>query len=456
MPHLVNLSTRRAALATCALALVLGGCAVTPPSTQGKRHSPAEIASYGPQQFSWPLASAKGSQQARDEAMAALVRADKAIAQGGADEDTVAKALRAVAFYDTEHEAGRRIVKAMLADRASPLPQRPPEFQRAVLTAAYGLDAAGTAPLIEPMLDQLATPRQFAIAAYTLRRADAGAAQRERLRAALARRNDRDEPRLVALARALDADTATALQQQSPRPPLVDLLAAPLKPGVPVVFSLQRSDRRQVGLAIVRDVDGSFVRAADGRPFNVPHLALALSNLPGTITLGNTPQGLFTVVGAGTADNPWIGPTPFLESKIPVEAKLSEFAHAPLDGNWTEAAYEAWLPASWRSWAPMKEAWLAGLAGRDEMLMHGTAVDPAPYRGKSYYPGTPTDGCLMAQEFWSPEGQLLKSDQLALARAFTKSGVDRGYLVVVDIDEQARAVTLDELMADIVAAERRR
>ncbi len=435
--------------APAVLAVWLAGCAVAPPTPPGKRHSPGEIARYEPAQFSWPLASAQGTRQARDEAMAAVARA----AQGGADEETIAKALRAVAFYDTEHEAGRRILAEVLGDNRQPLLQSPVEFQRAVLTAAYTLDAAGTAPLIAPLLEQLTTPRQFAIAAYTLRRADASATQRERLASALARRNDRDDPRLVALARTLQADAAGA---DATRPPLADLLAAPFKRGLPVVYSLQRRDRRHPGLALVRDVDGRFVRGADGRPFAIPHLALALSNLPGTVTLGNTPQGLFTVVGAGTADNPWIGPTPFLESKIPVEAPLAEFSHGTAEGAWTQAAYEAWLPPSWRGYAPIQEAWLAGLAGRDEMLLHGTAVDPAPYRGQPYYPGTPTDGCLMAQELWSPEGQLLKSDQLALARAFTGSGVDRGWLVVVDIDDRAAAVTLDDVLADIQSAESRR
>lgn len=433
------------------LAAGLAGCAVAPPAVApvpGQRHSPAEIAAYRPAQFSWPLASAEGLAKARAEAMADIDRAEA----GGADDETIARAARAVAMWNTRIDAGQRIVRGVLVDTGRPLPQRSTDFQRALLTAAFTFDAEASAPLIAPMLDQLATPRQFAIAAYTLRRADAGAAARAQIRAALARRSDPTEPRLVALARALDADEAGAPPQ---RPPLAELLAAPLKPGVPVVFSVQRRDRRQMGLALVRDVDGRFVREADGRPFSVPQLALALSGLPGMITLGNTPQGLFTVTGSSTAENPWIGPTPFLESKVPVEARLAEFSHGAADGEWSEGAYEAWLPPSWRGFAPMKEAWLAGLAGRDEMLLHGTAMTPAPYLGRSHYPGTPTDGCLTTNEVWSPEGRLQRSDQLALARAFTRSGVDRGFLVVVEIDDQPRAVSLDELLPEIRAAEGR-
>lgn len=451
------------AIALVGVAL-LSGCAGWSPAdwtvpgaapAAARRHSPADIAGYELTRFSAPIASAEGARQARAAAMVQVARA----AAGGADDATVADALRAVAFYDTEShggESGRQVLQATLGDTARPLFTRSADFQRAVLTAAFALDAARSAPVIEPMLDRLATPREFAIAAYTLRRADGGAAQRARLQAALVRRGDTTDPRLVALARVLDADAAAAAGVPPPaRPPLADLLAAPFKPGLPVIFSLQRSDRRQMGLAIVRDADGRYARKPDGTLFAIPQLALALSGLPGTITLGNTPQGIFTVVGSGTAENAWIGPTPFLESKVPQEATPSEFAHEPVTGDWTEARYTAWLPPSWRAHRPMQEAWLAGLAGRDEMLMHGNAVDTTPYRARPWFPGAPTDGCLMAQESWSPEGRLLSSDQLALARMFTRGGSDRGHLVVVEIDDSATPVTLTDVLADIAAAESR-
>ena len=457
---------RRLAISTAAatsmcLALLLSGCAGWTPAdwklpgavpAAARRHSPADIAGYGLTRFSAPIASAEGAHQARAAAMALVARA----AAGGADDATVADALRAVAFYDTEVDTGRQVLQAVLIDPVRPLFTRSVDFQRAVLTAAFALDAASSAPAIEPMLERLATPREFAIAAYTLRRADSGAAQRERLRAALARRSDPGDPRLVALARALDADAAFAAGVLPPaRPPLADLFAAPFKPGLPVVYSLQRHDRRQMGLAIVREADGRFARKPDGTLFAIPQLALALSGLPGTITLGNTPQGIFTVVGSGTAENAWIGPTPFLESKVPKEATPSEFAHEPIAGDWTEARYTAWLPPSWRNHRPMQEAWLAGLAGRDEMLLHGNAVDTTPYRARPWFPGAPTDGCLMAQESWSPAGRLLSSDQLALARVFTRGGSDRGHLVVVEIDDGATPVTLTDVLAAIAAAEAR-
>jgi hypothetical protein len=127
--------------------------------------------------------------------------------------------------------------------------------------------------------------------------------------------------------------------------------------------------------------------------------------------------------------------------------------HGETSGEWTDAFYESFLPETWRGYWPFKEALLAGRAGRDEMLMHGTTVNSAYYRGQSYYPGTPSAGCLVAVESWSPDGRLVKSDQLSLAKAFTSGGADRGYLVVVEIDDRATPVMIEDVIADVLAAE---
>jgi hypothetical protein len=260
------------------------------------------------------------------------------------------------------------------------------------------------------------------------------------------------EPRLVALKQALDRHISPS---RAISPALKDLLAAPFKPGLPVIFSLQRAGRKSMGLALVRAADGRFVRDEQRQIVAIPQLALALNGLPGTITNGNTPQGLFTIRGAGTATNPWIGPTPYLHSKLPIEASVTEFLHesepAPAR-NWSEALYQSLLPASWRP--ALNEAWLAGLAGRNDILIHGTTVDPENYRGASFFPGTPTAGCLAASEYWSAaEGRMIKSDQLTLAKAFSASGKDHGYLVVAEIDTGIGQIQLSEVLPMVLEAE---
>lgn len=424
-----------------------------------KRHSAAEIAAYRPADFVAPIASADGE---RAEVAAGLEKIRLAVLQTtqpatppssavGDEESGAPGALWAMAFLNADRAQGLDILQNALVD----IDQKPLDFQRAVLSAAYTMYPRESLPALVPLLDRITTPREFAIVAYAVLKADDALTTRQALRLKLATRfaGAINEPRLVALAHALDTDMVV---ERLARPPLVDLLAATLRPGLPVIFSFQRADRTRAGLAMVRAADGRFVRRSDGSYFNIAHLALALSNLPGTITNGNTPQGLFTIVGAGTATNKWIGPTPYLHAKVPKEASVAEYEHGNVDGEWSEARYENFLPPSWRNYFPFKEAWLAGLAGRDEMLLHGSTINPEYYRANFYYPGTPSAGCLVAMEYWSKaDGRLIHSDQLALAKAFTAGGTDQGYLVVVELADRLAPVNLAEVVMDVIAAEAR-
>ena len=443
-------------LSALALATLLVGCATQasppPDSIPGKRHTTQELLSYKPADFRWKMTERAAETAMRDKALTEL-RARLALPPGSEADAALPDILGAVMLFNREVDAARGPTLAALSNPAG-LAAKPPEYQRAVLAAAHLLYAGDAAPLLWPLLPQLGTPREFAAAAYTLLKAQPEGVTRDRIRAAMVARFDTwaDEPRLRAL--------NYAMQAQPPQPPpLADLFAAPLRPGFPAVFSVQSKGRAFMGLALLRGADGRFVREADGSLFQVPQLARALSNLPGTITLGNTPQGLFTVRGASTAENPWIGPTPFLETKLPIEGKVAEFEHQDTAAEWTELLYESFLPPSWQRWEPIKEAWLAGRAGRDEILMHGTVVNPAYYAGASYAPGTPSAGCLVASETWdAATGRLVQSDQLRLAQAFAKATqsadpMSRGYLVVVELPGAARPVTATDLEAAVRAAE---
>ena len=160
------------------------------------------------------------------------------------------------------------------------------------------------------------------------------------------------------------------------------------------------------------------------------------------------------------ASNPTIGPTPFLHSKLPIEATVAEFEHADRSEGWSEAVYESFLPPSWRSYGPFKEAWLAGLAGRDEILAHGSVVRTEAYHPAArFLPGTPSAGCLVAPEQWDAgTGQLLSSQQLRLAQAYARVATESlaGYLVVVEVDALDGPVTPDEALASVLAAEAQR
>jgi hypothetical protein len=159
------------------------------------------------------------------------------------------------------------------------------------------------------------------------------------------------------------------------------------------------------------------------------------------------------------ATNPNIGPTPYLHSKLPMEAKVAEFEHIEIadTAEWSEAVYDSFLPPGWRGWAPFKEAWLAGRAGRDDLIVHGTTINPAYYAGSSYYPGTPQQGCMISSEDWDPAtGRLLASRQLTLAQAYAAAGARSdlaGYLIVVELPGSG-AVTQAQAEALVAAAGR--
>ena len=450
--------------ALAAAMLLLAGCAAPQRSIDAAgavRRTVPELVALRPAALSAQLTSQVGERAVFD-AEAASLRAVLALPSGPEADEKLPSALSAAAHFNIEKD----LVRAHLLALFPSVAEKSAAYQRAVLSAAHTQFWRETAPLISALLPKIKTPREFAIGAYTLLRNDESVAQRQMLQAMLQTSFPEwaSEPRLRALERRLRVAPRDDLAQ---RPSLADLLAAPMRPDYPVVFSFQRRDRERAGLALVRGADGRFVRNADGSYFNIAQLAMARTNLPGTITNGNTPQGVFVVKGTGTATNRWIGPTPYLESMLPVEAPVALF-DAPYardtlpvttsDDNraaWTEAAYEAYLPPSWRNYCPIKEALLAGLAGRDEILAHGNTVNSAYYRGAPYFPAAPSAGCLVAMEYWSKDdGTLVHSDQLALVKAFIAGGKDVGYLVVVELDDQLRPVILADVIEAVVDAER--
>jgi hypothetical protein len=450
--------------ACVAVALLLTGCALQPrgadPSGAARR-TVAELTALRPATLSAALTSAAGEAELF-AFEAAAVRAALALPPGAEADEKLPAALQSAALFNIEKDALLPRLLAALPGVA----QKDAAYQRVLLTAAHTQYWTETAPAVAAVLPQIKTPREFAIGAYTLLRASDTVVARGAL-GELLQTNFPDwaaEPRLRALERRLRIDPRDDL---ATRPPLAELLAAPLQNGYPVVFSFQRRDRERFGLAMVRGADGRFVKNADGSYFNIAQLAMARSNLPGTITNGNTPQGLFVIKGTGTATNRWIGPTPYLESMLPVEAPVALFDAPSADGQsaaltvdenkaaWTEQAYARFLPPSWRGYFPIKEALLAGQAGRDEILAHGNTVNAAYQRGQSYFPAAPSAGCLVAVEHWSKaDGTLVHSDQLALVKAFVATGKDVGYLVVVEIDDEARAVQLADVIDAVIAAER--
>jgi hypothetical protein len=221
-------------------------------------------------------------------------------------------------------------------------------------------------------------------------------------------------------------------------------------PNHTVLYSFQRKNRNYPGLAMIRDSAGNFIKDEYGGVFSVPQLARSISNLPGYLTNGNTPQGIFRMHGFDSSTTTFIGPTTNIQLTMPFETNIPHFMmdSTITDSIWTEDWYKQLLPANLKNYRPLFESFYAGKTGRTEIIAHGTTVDPEYYAGKLYYPQTPTMGCLCTKEIWSEtDGRRLQSDQQRLVAALQKAGGANGYCVVIEIGDEEKAITIDDILS---------
>ena len=227
-------------------------------------------------------------------------------------------------------------------------------------------------------------------------------------------------------------------------PPVADLLNNTFLPNEMVVYSFQRKNRNYPGLVMVRDKDGKFIKDAGRKYFAVPQLARSGTNMPGYLSNGNTPQGIFKIFGFAVSQGSFIGPTTNIQMVLPYEhsGDVSDSVTQSLGDS-----YRFFLPTSWKNYYPFFEAYYAGKAGRSEIIAHGTTVNPAYYVKQPYYPLTPTQGCLCTKEIWSAvDGKRMESDQQKLVDAVQKAGGANGYCVVIEIDDQQKPVSIKDVL----------
>ncbi len=225
--------------------------------------------------------------------------------------------------------------------------------------------------------------------------------------------------------------------------------------GEVILYSFQRKNRNYPGLAIIRTKEGNIAVNKDGSYFNVPQLARSISNLPGYLTNGNTPQGIFKMYGFDVSKSAAIGPTENIQMGLPVElSKQVFFKDSTIENTeWVVQDYNRLLPQTWRKNFNLYQAFYAGLAGRSEIIAHGTTVNPEYYKGQSYYPHSPTVGCLCTKEIWNPvNGKRTESNQQKLVDALKKAGGADGYVIVIELEDKNQPVTLQEILPYIKAA----
>jgi hypothetical protein len=313
-------------------------------------------------------------------------------------------------------------------------------FQRALLEMVYPLYPKDFVPQIISLAKQTNNAKLFAMCCEYLlinnRQSEYKDLLLKRMKDSLLNPNA-DNPFFTVLQNRLLLNT-------TPKPPLADLLNKVFLPNETVLFSFQRSNRNFPGLVMVRDKDGAFIKATGGKYFAIPQLARSCSNMPGYITNGNTPQGIFKIFGFAVSQSSFIGPTTNIQMVLPYEnsSDVADSVTSLLGDN-----YRFLLPKSWKNYYPVYEAWYAGKAGRSEIIAHGTTVNTAYYKEQLYYPLTPTQGCLCTKEIWSTvDGKRMESDQQKLVDAVKKAGGANGYCVVIEIDDQQKPVTIKDIL----------
>ncbi len=237
------------------------------------------------------------------------------------------------------------------------------------------------------------------------------------------------------------------LYKQKKLPDINKLFAYRKVSGSATVYSFQRWNRDYPGLAIVQHPDGSFARDSAGQLLLFRQLARSASNMPYFISSGNTPQGIYSIWSTAKSRNKLIGPSPNLQTLLPFENDRLYWDTLFDSSKDAMRNYMQLLPVAWQNHQPMLEAFYAGKAGRNEIIAHGTTIDPEYFKGKPYYPLSPTLGCLCGKEFWNMyTGKIVESDQLNLVNTFIKANeTETGFLFVINLDNEQRQVAKEEI-----------
>lgn len=318
--------------------------------------------------------------------------------------------------------------------------------RQALLTAVYGIYPVTFKDNIQQVLPYERDPKLFAIAALYDYRADSSLSNRNRLLRQMDKQfaASNQNPLFIQLRSYLLRHIS---DRQTPTPSVLELFRYQQLWKQKTVYSFQRWDRNYSGLCIVQYEDGHFARDKNGQLKIFRQLARSGSGLPSFITNGNTPQGIYRIAGSRVSIDKLIGPTPTLQSILPFQSDSVFFRNLPYDSTGTKLDnYKLLLPPSWQSYTPMQESFWAGAIGRRYIVIHGSTLDGSFFKDWSFYPNSPTDGCLSTLESWdSITGGIDQSDQLDLVNTFHATPGGLGLLEVVNLDNQKKNVTAAEI-----------
>lgn len=327
-------------------------------------------------------------------------------------------------------------------------------FQRALLELAYTNYPAVYISEANSLFQKTGDAKIFAMCAEYLLQQKADSETVDRVEETMIRKfpDQSENPILFMLSSHISrirSPSPAFIQDQN----FTEILDKNFIPGNIIMYSFQRHNRDYPGLVVIRNRKGKWVRDEDGIIFNIPQLARSISNLPVYLTNGNTPQGIFRMHGFDVSTSIFIGPSPNIQLSMPGETSMKKFFgdSTITDTVWQKNYYAKLIPKNLQGHPALYQTYYAGLAGRTEIISHGTTINSEYYKRKPWYPHTPTQGCLCTKEIW--DGKRLESNQKKLINALLKAGGAEGYCVVMELDDEQSPVTIDEILPQLLKAE---
>lgn len=339
-------------------------------------------------------------------------------------------------------------VKSKIIKGITDIRKRSPEFQRAIIELIYNFFPGEFNREILQLYNLTDDPNIFAICGeyllLTFTKNDVELIYK------IAKQKNKNFPNNIFIQQLL---LSFKTDKKVPSP--TSFLLKDYLPGNVLMISFQRKNRNYPGLVIIRNKNGSIEKDSSGNIIAIPQLARSLSGLPGYLSNGNTPEGILRMDGFGVSYAESIGPTPNIQLTLPGEYNSKHFFR---DSTFSDTIakieqYKNILPDNFKNYQPIYQSFYAGKAGRTEIIAHGTTVKPEYYNKKTYFPFTPTMGCLSTFESWNDTtGEGIESDQQKLISAIEAAGGPNGYAIIIDIDNKNEDVKLEDVLPFIKEA----
>ncbi|MDB2426224.1 hypothetical protein N9W41_01630 [bacterium] len=212
------------------------------------------------------------------------------------------------------------------------------------------------------------------------------------------------------------------------------------------LYQFCRQDRGYACLIVMKDKDNNPLRTSDGELLARPSLAYSKYRKPYYQTDGHTPMGIFEINSVMPKANKYLRYGKFRRLILHRVNKSKNFKNNKL-----------LLPKAHHNLNWWKQADEAYDNGRGMFRIHGTGYSNSDPEFDTYFPFTPTRGCVAQREGnfqWDNESASYVDQDVLLNILMRAQGLDviydnhvqiKGLLYVIEIDNKKRPVNLTDL-----------